>query len=274
MMKLLNYTLISISVWLVLLLISSYAFTVWLNPIDWETAIGAVNSIVAALAFVGIIYTVQIQRKELKLQRKELKSTRREFQEQNITFKKQRFETTFFNLLNLHNSLTEKLTMPVGGRIQHGREAIRDAYGEFKVKYLEYLRINGAREFTWENLQKIRQLVISIFNSFFGEKEEYLGHYLRSIHGLLKFVSDTELIEDKEKRRYYDMIISHLNSYEVCLVYYYMSAGPGFTDRRMFDSAHLGARLNTGLLADVNHGLLFDPDEIIRAVLSIKNLPH
>lgn len=43
---------------------------------------GAINSLFSGLAFVGIIYTIFLQQKELELQRKELKLTREELKRQ------------------------------------------------------------------------------------------------------------------------------------------------------------------------------------------------
>ena len=58
---------------------------------------GSINSLFSGLALAGIILTILLQRKELKLQRKELADTRVEFKIQNETLKLQRFESTFFN---------------------------------------------------------------------------------------------------------------------------------------------------------------------------------
>ena len=63
---------------------------------------GVINSLFAGLAFAGLVYTILLQRKELK-------ETRDEFVQQNHTLKQQRFENTFFNLLSNHNSLIDKM---------------------------------------------------------------------------------------------------------------------------------------------------------------------
>lgn len=71
---------------------------------------GVITSLFSGLAFVGIILTILLQRDELQLQRKELAFTREELkgqklqlEAQNTTLKKQNFESTFFQLLLLHN---------------------------------------------------------------------------------------------------------------------------------------------------------------------------
>jgi len=59
-----------------------------------------IGTLFTGLAFAFLVYTARMQKDELELQRKELKDTRAEFEQQNNTMKRQRFESSFFNLLN------------------------------------------------------------------------------------------------------------------------------------------------------------------------------
>lgn len=60
---------------------------------------GVVNVLlISALAFAGMIVTFVLQRKELEVQRKE-------FFSQNETLRLQRFENTFFNMIDLQKVL-------------------------------------------------------------------------------------------------------------------------------------------------------------------------
>lgn len=86
----------------------TYALLKDLAPEDRGTfgdMFGSINSLFSGLALAGIILTILLQRQELKLQRKELADTRREFKIQNETLKLQRFESLFFNLVDLHHSI-------------------------------------------------------------------------------------------------------------------------------------------------------------------------
>lgn len=65
---------------------------------------GGLNTLFSGLAFAGIIYTISLQKRELRLQREELKATRGEFKIQNETLRTQKFETTFFNLIANHQN--------------------------------------------------------------------------------------------------------------------------------------------------------------------------
>lgn len=82
------------------------------NPEAVGDQFGAVNALFSGLAFAGIIYTILLQRRDLEmrrevllLQKEELAGTREEFKIQNETLKQQRFENTFFQLLNAFDAL-------------------------------------------------------------------------------------------------------------------------------------------------------------------------
>jgi hypothetical protein len=92
--------------------LSWYLITTYVNTTEqgqFGDMFGAVNALFSGLAFAGIIITILLQKEELTLQRQELKDTRKEFGKQNETLSLQRFETTFFNLLNLHINLISNL---------------------------------------------------------------------------------------------------------------------------------------------------------------------
>lgn len=81
-----------------------------------ESVYTAFGSFFTALAFVGVIVTVLLQRAELQEQRKELRAQRielegqkRELEIQNRTAQLQRFENSFFHLLTNFKSTTNKI---------------------------------------------------------------------------------------------------------------------------------------------------------------------
>ena len=101
---------------------------------------GAVNALFSGLAFVGVIFAILLQSNELKLQRKELRFTRNELkgqklqlEAQNSTLKKQNFENTFFELLRLHNEITNSIDLVAkDGKITKGRDCFKVFYNRFK----------------------------------------------------------------------------------------------------------------------------------------------
>lgn len=99
---------------------------------------GAVNALVSALAFAGMIVAFVLQRYELRLQRKELRDSRgemrrqtKQFKIQNDNLELQRFENTFFHMLELHK---ENLKEIVVQGIK-GRDAIKMLLDQLKRMY-------------------------------------------------------------------------------------------------------------------------------------------
>jgi hypothetical protein len=103
---------------------------------------GAVNALFSGLAFAGLIITLILQRRELALQRDELEQTRNEFVEQNKTMKRQRFENTFFNLMSLHQHITDNLEYECPDGADHFTAKGREVFKKF---YLEKDNFDGSR---------------------------------------------------------------------------------------------------------------------------------
>src|SRR5690349_19771514 len=77
---------------------------------------GAVNALFSGLAFVGFLYTILLQRADLKLQkhehdlsRVEMAAQREQLVLQNDTLRVQSFESTFFQLLRLQNDIVNAI---------------------------------------------------------------------------------------------------------------------------------------------------------------------
>lgn len=184
--------LVVISLWF----LSYFAITVHISGEDtselWAKRgqlgdmFGAVNAMFSGLAFAGIIFTIYLQRQELRAQRQELQLTRNEFKTQNRTLKRQRFETTFFNMLSIHFQMLEKARPSIVPFSPDFRASIGSDRLKFKPEHLplykavynEYLRR------TYPELSGYLQSLLSIHNvirqqAFSANTEQ---HYL-SIFG-------------------------------------------------------------------------------------------
>lgn len=121
---------------------------IFCNPNEFGDSAGATNGLFSALAFAGVIYAIFLQKDELSLQRQELKNTRkeiagqkREFQMQNKTLKHQRFENTFFQMLNLHQEIVRGLSYSFEKECRK-----MDSEGKQEV-YYEQRTVNGREIF-------------------------------------------------------------------------------------------------------------------------------
>lgn len=260
-LKVIGILVLLVLVWIVLLLVVNQ-FGGRLN----EVAYSGANSLVSTLAFVGVLFTIYLQRNELRLQREEMEQTRGEFKAQNGTLRRQRFEATFFNLLTIHHTITERLMLNVSEGVMNGREAIQHVYRDlvdvYKVerKHLAKLELN--------NIEDHREAVRRSFSEVYSKYEGTLSHYLRNFGTIIQFVKRSDLIDDSERQLYYDFIKGQVNTYEVCLAFYYFSVGQGASQSRLFDAPTLGSILNASLLLDICHSFLFDPDSIVQMALT------
>ena len=111
---------------------------------------GVVNALFSGLAFAGILIALYMQKHELELQREELSATREELklqrmemkgqkkqlEIQNKTSEKQRFENTFFQLLDVHHKIIIDLEYhSLTGEIREERKSFIPLWREFQHTY-------------------------------------------------------------------------------------------------------------------------------------------
>lgn len=197
---------------------------------------GAVNALISALAFAGVIVTFYLQRKELDLQRQELKAQREEFTQQNKTLKLQRFENTFFNMVQLQQQIVNDLYIQLSEREQvtqggqWGNEVIVDKSVRGR-KVFEYIYKTRVR------FRKNEGCFATIINkgmTNYGQvvHRELLDHYFRYLYTILRYVDKTEAFDVneegtadeeytfKQKYHYTTILRATLSRYELLMIYY------------------------------------------------------
>jgi uncharacterized membrane protein len=117
--------------------------------------------------------------------------------------KKQEFESHFFALLNLYNSIL-------------GSIEILDETKTIKGRYCFYLFHN---ERIIDVAKKERITIESAYMKFFQEEGWRIEHYYRTVYHLFKHVKDGHEFDDAEKKKYYDLIKSQLSEYELVLLW-------------------------------------------------------
>jgi hypothetical protein len=176
---------------------------------------GSINALYSGLAFAGIIFTILLQRKELKYQREELRETRKEFEIQNKTLKLQRFENTFFNLLSLHHQIVDSIDLDIEKERRIDGLTLTQQFTE--PRHFDRVTLKG-RDVFKEQYEKL----VSTFNEeedinltylkFYETVQTDFGHYFRNLYRIIKLVDETEfhthseLGTSKEAVKYKDMI--------------------------------------------------------------------
>lgn len=237
----LRNNLLSVMIVMVLVLFLSNLCLVFL-PYDenergtFGDQFGAVNALFSGLAFAGLIYTIilqrhdlKLQRRDLRLQREELALTRKEmeeqtaeFEKQNETLKIQRFENTFFNMMSQFQEVVNSLsvTARVKGEIVDldGREIFQTLF-ERAVIYIP----NPQREGEYVGIRGMKAVLErhGLEGYMNSEDPTLFDHYFGLFYRILKFVRTSTLITRFEDEYEYTSILrATLSRYELVWLYY------------------------------------------------------
>jgi hypothetical protein len=214
---------------------------------------GAVNALFAGLAFAGIIFTIFLQSREIK-------QTKTMLEEQLKDSNKQRFDSTFFQLLNLHNEITSKLS----DTENKGREAFSSFHDRVvlsdrdyscyaalqKLERDEIFRIKASSLIEDSIKAKLNNADISnietsleagtasiesfldntmtshetkIKNAYTVAAEVHVdkySHYFRNLYHTLKFIKESPLIDESERAQYSKYLRSQLTEPELICLFY------------------------------------------------------
>lgn len=233
---------------------------------DWFG--GLANPIIGVASFLLVFAAFKLQQEQSN--------------EQNRTLGLQRFETTFFQLLTFHHSITEKLkisfkldkptiTKPIDIEdaseeeeiILNQTEEYLDGTGrEFfsiamKILKIYYdTEINKCKE---KNLRTKEKAIIESYTKFYNEHQDSLGHYFRNLYHIAKYVDNTKLIDGGEKKTYLGIYRAQLSAYEQILILYNCCVKelgyPKF--RNLVINHDLLQNMNKELLLDTDHFNIF-----------------
>lgn len=164
---------------------------------------GLINALFTGLAFAGVIITLIFQNKQIKQQQNDINNSQ-EIQ------KKQNFETTFFNLIKLHNDIVSDINIKSKGAFKYTG---RDCFKFFHNKYFE------AYEEAQDKLSDSEPIIIlnAAYVVFYNDWQQDVGHYFRNLYNIIKYVHFSDMIN---KKTYVNFIRAQLSSYELALLFY------------------------------------------------------
>ncbi len=208
---------------------------------------GAVNALVSAFAFAGMIVSFFMQRSELRLQRKELQENRQEmiqqtaqFTAENKNLEIQRFENLFYNMLNLQQTIVndlrydyydkKKISIPTNyiGAISNNNLTRESVIGRAVFRDL-YLGINLNGSHISGSKTYIENYGEASYNSL--PFPSYFDHYFHHLFIIIQFVdskvTSKENPDDKSRflsfEKAYDYISflrGTLSRYELVWLFY------------------------------------------------------
>lgn len=178
---------------------------------------GAVNALISAFAFAGVIVAIFLERKELKLHRKDLSFQQQEFAIQNETLQLQRFENTFFNMLTLQQRIVLDLCYKDEkmGKIVQGRELF---FFSFEEMVHQVKSSNGQEDIIIGMRQYLAVNGLACYDNC--RTPSYFDHYFRHLYTIIKFIDSSELLSFEEKNKYTSMVRATLSRYELVWFFY------------------------------------------------------
>lgn len=183
-----------------------------------ETAYTAFGSYFTALAFVGVIVTVllqraelQEQRKELRAQRRELEGQKRELEIQNRTAQLQRFENSFFHLLDKFSNTVKEI------QIYKGITDMKRYSNVINCTTISLYQVIN-REILKSKFSNIKYVIQNIYKSFPTISKKFLYEYYDSIYFI--YTHDAFLKNKDEINKYISILNLSLTNSEYALIFY------------------------------------------------------
>jgi len=178
---------------------------------------GAANALFSGLAFAALVYTINLQRTELRLQRLELSLTRAELEGQKLQLSAQNdlmradsFEGSFFRVLTVLGDITNSIDIRRSdGNNVEGRDCFSLFYRYFTGRYNA---LKGHPTIVDEPSK-----IDYAFNEFYKSYQGDVGHYFRTLYNLFKLVDQSSI---ENKRFYTNLVRAQLSNQELLLLFY------------------------------------------------------
>ena len=197
--------------------IISVSWPITLGNVDkagvFGDSFGVLTALFSGLAFAGIVFTILLQREELALQGDELKLTREELIRQHRTLKRQNFESTFFQMLRLHNDIVNSIDLSAVRQGQVIETSGRDCF----VVFYDRLRSYHAEEKGEYPERSAKDTLTAGYEKFWDIHQKELGHYFRYLYTIFKFITGSDV---DDKRLYSNIVRAQLSDQELLILFY------------------------------------------------------
>ena len=173
---------------------------------------GLLNPIFALFAFFALLITIHIQSKELAFSAEQLEKSAKALTDQNKALQLQNFESTFFQMVRLHNDIVNGMhfhDLGVGPNELRSRDCFKEYYRMFHIHYDHAL--------SQAKVQDPLTIIEEAYEAFFQERQADVGHYFRNLYTVIKFVDQSAM---ENQKRYTSIVRAQLSSYELALLFY------------------------------------------------------
>lgn len=175
---------------------------------------GTTVAFLTAASVVLLLATIIMQRKEIKISQESIvqlvmqtkasieqaEQARKETQITNTTMKKQQFETTFFNMVNLHHQIVDGMRITrifeIDGEQKQQVYVGREVTKQLKAFFDTVLSFNPPKN-TYISQKELDKLYGDFHNNYGND----IGHYMRNNYRIVKFIVDNVANDESEQKR-------------------------------------------------------------------------
>ena len=164
---------------------------------------------------------LQVSNKELELTRNELANSSKALEEQASLLAVQSFETTFFNMLALHDNVLKNINF-------NSYDSYNAFYSSFKGATNVSIKkeVKSGADAIYSISQLIGSLInngpfkrdaVEVFDVIFDYENKLFGSYFRNLYQILLFISNSAF-DDKTKKKYSNILRAQLSNQELSLL--------------------------------------------------------
>lgn len=210
---------------------------------EWGDFFGGVlNPLLTFLTFMGLLVTIVIQQTELRESRVELKRSADALLEQSESLKKQNFESTFFQMLTIHNGIVNSIDLIKDGNVSRGRDCFNAFYTRLNKIYREN-KSNASGKYDESSIIKLS------YDQFWKSHQTELRHYYRYLYNIVRFVKETNFVDGP----YIRLIRAQLSDQELLLLFYNCISKNGGNFTKLVEEFSLLDNLPKIRLLDKSH---------------------
>ncbi|EOI3569202.1 putative phage abortive infection protein [Cronobacter dublinensis] len=184
---------------------------------------GAFTSIFSAMGFCGVLWTIKLQMDATKKLEDDAKKREQ-------AGKVRDFENTFFNMLNIIQSLIggmQVVDRPHKKILAEGRGVFLYFYKNFKTYVVkEKNGLVNYKDLSEANQNDVASKLGAAYELYFSNRSQNLSHYYRFLFNTYKFIDESDL-QHEIKRKYANILRAQLSNYELVMLFYNAQASYG-----------------------------------------------
>jgi len=182
-----------------------------------------------------------------------------QFKSQQRAIELQNFETSFFQLLNLFNTVTTNVKADnetfSGGYTRHEGSDCFKLFRNLLVNNYRNTKLSILSESNLPDIQQVRIAAQEYYLQFYNVHRPAIDHYFRILYHIIKFIETSGVLTtDIDKRRYTSLVRAQLTVNELFLLFYNGICPHADKFLPLIEKYGLLEHMDKKLLLDESHG--------------------